>query len=145
VLANDLQLFLAMSHGTFCFMSFPGYGFYLSSTAALLYLSWIVHNVVAWMKIKPFLKQRASLLFIGSLCLTIPPIILQIFNNFRFFNNINDLYVKVRPYEVIMRSVEASFGRCAPLTSFLGTRGGSLLAVYSSMLSKHDIQSRSEI
>ncbi|ERF70350.1 hypothetical protein EPUS_07615 [Endocarpon pusillum Z07020] len=92
-----------MSHGTFCFMSFDGYGWYLSSTAALLYSSWIVHNLVAWLKIKPFLTKTASNLFVGTLCLTIPPILLQIVNNFLFFNNINDLYVRVRPFEVLMR------------------------------------------
>lgn len=42
-------------------MSFNGYGWYLSSTAALLYCSWVVHNVVAWMKIKPFLVDTRSM------------------------------------------------------------------------------------
>ena len=49
-----LEQLLAMSHGTFCFMSFKGYGWYLSSTATLLYISYVLHNVVAWMKIRPF-------------------------------------------------------------------------------------------
>lgn len=94
-----------MSHGTFCFMSFDGYGWYLSSTAALLYLSWIVHNLVAWIKIKPFMKKTASRIFIGTLCLTVPPIFLQIVGNFLFFLNIDDMYIKIRPFEVLMRSV----------------------------------------
>ena len=97
-----------MSHGTFCFMSFDGYGWYLSSTAALLYFSWIVHNLVAWLKIKPFLTRRASKTFIGTLCLTIAPTLLQIVNNFLFFNNIRDQYVRVRPFEVLMRLVNTS-------------------------------------
>lgn len=99
-----------MSHGTFCFMSFDGYGWYLSSTAALLYLSWIVHNLVAWLKIKPFLTKTESRIFIGTMSLTVAPITLQIVNNFLFFNNIDDLYVKVRPYEVLMRLVGLSAG-----------------------------------
>jgi len=107
-----------MPHGTFCFASFDGYGWYLSSTAALLYLSWIVHNMVAWLKIRPFLTKRASSIFIGTLCLSVPPIILQIVNNFLFFNNIKDLYVKVRPYEVLMRWVDTSCFSINLLISF---------------------------
>ena len=47
-------LLLAIMQRTFRFMSFGGYGWYLASTAALLYCSWFVHNIVAWIKIKPF-------------------------------------------------------------------------------------------
>ena len=97
------QLILALSHGTFCFMSFKGYGWYLSATAELLYLSTLVHNVVAWLKIRPFLTRRGSVIFIGSFIMTIPPVLFQSINNFLFFNNISDLYTKVRPYEALMR------------------------------------------
>ncbi|KAK5326663.1 hypothetical protein LTR93_003526 [Exophiala xenobiotica] len=104
----------ALSHGTFCFMSFNGYGWYLSSTAALLYCSWIVHNVVAWMKIRPFFIDSRSMfkpstgkwvrrIYLGTLVCSVPPIILQIYDNFRFFNNISDFYTTVRPYEPLMR------------------------------------------
>ncbi|KAJ9500331.1 hypothetical protein H2202_004126 [Exophiala xenobiotica] len=103
----------ALSHGTFCFMSFNGYGWYLSSTAALLYCSWIVHNVVAWMKIRPFFIDSRSMfkpstgkwvrrIYLGTLVCSVPPIILQIYDNFRFFNNISDFYTTVRPYEPLM-------------------------------------------
>ncbi|EXJ80240.1 hypothetical protein A1O1_08382 [Capronia coronata CBS 617.96] len=109
-----LEQLAALSHGTFCFFTFPGYGWYLSSTAALLYCSWVVHNIVAWLKIGPLVCDSRSMfkpqigkwirrIYLGSLVCTIPPIILQIYNNFRFFNNINDLYVTVRPYEPLMR------------------------------------------
>ena len=95
-------------------MAFNGYGWYLSSTAALLYCSWIVHNLVAWMKIRPFFVDQRSMfkpetgkwvrrIYLGTLVCTIPPIILQIYDNFRFFNNINAFYVKVRPYEPLFR------------------------------------------
>jgi len=103
-----------MSHGTFCFMSFNGYGWYLSSTAALLYCSYVLHNFVAWMKIRPFFMDARSMfspktgkwvrrIYLSTLVCTIPPIILQIYDNFRFFNNRGDLYQKVRPYEPLMR------------------------------------------
>lgn len=103
-----------MSHGTFCFMSFPGYGWYLSSTAALLYCSYFTHNIVAWLKIRPFFTGASASfsphvskwvrrIFLGSLALTVPVIIFEIFNNFRFFNNISRMYERVRPYEPLMR------------------------------------------
>jgi hypothetical protein len=95
-------------------MDFHGYGWYLSSTAALLYCSWVVHNIVAWIKIRPFFIGQGSffppsvgpkvqITYLVTLALTVPPIILQIFDNFRYFNNINPLYRKVRPYEPLFR------------------------------------------
>ena len=95
-------------------MNFHGYGWYLSSTAALLYCSWVVHNTVAWIKIRPFFIGQGSffppivgpkvqIAYLVTLALTVPPIILQIFDNFRYFNNINPLYRKVRPYEPLFR------------------------------------------
>lgn len=103
-----------MSHGTFCFMSFDGYGYYLSSTAALLYCSYFTHNVVAWMKIKPFFTgdhpsfsprycKSVHWIFLTTLAMTVPVLIFEIFNNFRFFNNYSTLYQTVRPYEPLMR------------------------------------------
>jgi hypothetical protein len=112
--SNTSQLLLAMSHGTFCFMSFPGYGWYLSSTAALLYCSYFTHNVVAWLKIAPFFRgPQASFspktckivtwTYLTTLATTIPVMIFEIYNNFRFFNNISRLYEKTRPYEPLYR------------------------------------------
>jgi hypothetical protein len=103
-----------MSHGTFCFMAFNGYGWYLSSTAALLYCSYFTHNVVAWLKISPFFNGNnpafqpivckwVTRTYLISLSLTIPPLVFEIFNNFRYFNNISRLYQNVRPYEPLMR------------------------------------------
>lgn len=108
------QLLLAMTHGTFCFFSFEGYGYYLSSTAALLYLSYFTHNVVSYMKIKPFFSGpqasfRSSIclwvrrIYLGTLALTFPALIFEIYNNFQYFNNKSELYRKVRPYEPLMR------------------------------------------
>jgi hypothetical protein len=108
------QLLLAITHGTFCFMSFEGYGWYLSSTAALLYCSYFLHNIVAWVKIRPFFIEPRSLfqpktakivrrVYLITLALTIPPMVLQITNNFRFFNNIDELYKRVRLAEPFFR------------------------------------------
>lgn len=103
-----------MGHGTFCFMAFRGYGWYLSTTAALLYCSCFTHNVVAWLKIRPFFVgphtsfrpgvcKWVRRVYLTTLAMTVPPVIFQIFNNYRFFNNISRLYVRVRPYEPLMR------------------------------------------
>ncbi|RMZ83757.1 hypothetical protein DV738_g879, partial [Chaetothyriales sp. CBS 135597] len=111
-----LEQLMAMCHGTFCFMHFKGYGWYLSGTATLLYLSWIVHNLVAWMKMKPFFIDQCGSTFkpqtgiwirniyLSTLALTVPVNVFQIFNNFRFFNNLDSvLYTAVRPYEPLIR------------------------------------------
>ena len=103
-----------MLHGTFCFMAWKGYGWYLSSTAAFLYLSWIIHNTVAWLKIRPFFVEPRSMfqpkvgkwvarIYITTLCCTVPVILLQIVDNFLFFNNLGERYKYVRPYETLMR------------------------------------------
>ncbi|TLD36496.1 hypothetical protein E2P81_ATG02278 [Venturia nashicola] len=109
-----LELLLAMTHGTFCFFSFEGYGWYLSSTAALLYLSYFTHNIVAWKKIKPFFSgpqasfrpcvcRWVTLIYLTTLASTTPALIFEVYNNFMFFNNKSELYRKARPYEPLMR------------------------------------------
>ena len=66
------------------------------------------------MKIKPFFADPRGLfklntgkwvryVYLSTLVCTIPPIILQIVDNYRFFNGFGNLYVKVRPYEPLMR------------------------------------------
>jgi hypothetical protein len=103
-----------MSHGTFCFMSFYGYGYYLSATAALLYCSYFTHNIVAWLKIKPFFTGAQPFfgpqystwvcwVYLLTLAMTAPVLIFEISNNFRFFNNFSRIYANVRPYEPLMR------------------------------------------
>ncbi|OJJ30797.1 hypothetical protein ASPWEDRAFT_118939 [Aspergillus wentii DTO 134E9] len=109
-----LELILAMSHDTFCFMSFRGYGWYLSSTAALLYCSYFTHNVIAWMKIAPFFSgpqvffgptfcNWVRWIYLTTLAMSAPVLIFQMFNNFRFFSNTSRLYEHVRPYETLLR------------------------------------------
>jgi hypothetical protein len=109
-----VQLLLAITHGTFCFMAFDGYGWYLSSTAMLLYCSYFLHNIVAWIKIRPFFVDPRSLfepktakivrrVYLITLAMTIPPMVLQIVNNFLFFNNISNLYNRIRPAEPLFR------------------------------------------
>ena len=94
-----------MFHGTFCFMNFEGYGWYLSSTAMLLYASLYLHNIIAWMKTKAFLSPRNSRIYIFSFLLTTPYWILETYDNFTFFNNINRLFLRTRPFEALFRLV----------------------------------------
>jgi hypothetical protein len=138
------QLF-AMMHGTFCFMAFNGYGWYLSSTAALLYLSWLIHNFVAWLKVRPFFLEPRSMfrpwvgrwvarIYLVLLALSAGPILLQIVDNFLFFNNINDRYKYVRPYEPLMRyaMIRTQSPARTMLTASVGIPSGYSLASPSS-------------
>jgi hypothetical protein len=95
-------------------MNFEGYGWYLSATAAPLYWSYFTHNVVAWIKIKPFFARQSSpfkpttckwvtWIFLSTLVATVPITIFQIINNFRFFNRISTMYTLARPYESTFR------------------------------------------
>lgn len=97
------QLILAMGHGTFIFCHNPVYGWYLSTTAIGLNVSWCLHNVIAWMKNRPFLSRRVSLIYIITVVLSWPYWILEIYANFTYFNNINDLFLTTRPYEPLFR------------------------------------------
>jgi hypothetical protein len=92
-----------MPHGTFMFPSPPVYGWYLSVTAIFLNMSWSLHNVIAWMKSKPFLTRKVSLIYIGTVILAQPYWILEIYANFTYFNNINNLFHYTRPYEALFR------------------------------------------
>lgn len=71
--------------------SVKGYGWYLSSTAALLYCSYFIHNVVAWWKIRPFFtgtqasfRPTISLwvtrIYLSTLICSAGPLIYQIYS-----------------------------------------------------------------
>ena len=92
-----------MPHGTFIFPKPPVYGWYLSTTAIFLNMSWSMHNVVAWMKSKPFLSRRISWLYIGTVILVQPYWVLEIYANWAYFNNFNKLFVHTRPFEALFR------------------------------------------
>ncbi|KAF2675263.1 hypothetical protein BT63DRAFT_32941 [Microthyrium microscopicum] len=98
-----LELIMGMPHGTFMFPNPPAYGWYLSVTAIFLNMSWSLHNVIAWIKNKPFLSRKVSLIYIGTVILAQPYWVLEIYANFTFFNNINNLFESTRPYEAIFR------------------------------------------
>ncbi|KAG7103430.1 hypothetical protein HYQ44_017518 [Verticillium longisporum] len=99
-----IELILAVPNGFFIFFEPPVYGWFLSSTVILLLASWTLHNVIAWMKSKPFLGRRGNLIYIGSVILVQPYWILEVYANFVFFNTPNSrLFVTTRPFEAVFR------------------------------------------
>ncbi|CAI7650358.1 unnamed protein product [Penicillium viridicatum] len=77
-----LELVLATAHGTFIFAPDPVYGWYLASTAIGLIISWSLHNVIAWMKSRPFMGRKLSLFYIGTIVLAQPYWAVEIYANF---------------------------------------------------------------
>ncbi|KAF2178363.1 hypothetical protein K469DRAFT_731799 [Zopfia rhizophila CBS 207.26] len=89
-----LELVLALWHGTFIFAEDPAYGWYLSATATLLFISYQLHNVVSWLKIRPFLPKWGSRFFILSL----------LTSNFTYFNSLgSSANENMRPWEALVR------------------------------------------
>ncbi|KIW02365.1 uncharacterized protein PV09_06187 [Verruconis gallopava] len=108
-----IELCFGMPHGTFMFPKPPVYGWYLSVTAIFLNISWVMHNIIAWLKNKPFLSKKVSMFYIGTVLLSIPYWIVEIYANFTYFNNINNLFHYTRPYEAIFRDPWWIFTTCS--------------------------------
>ncbi|RHZ45708.1 uncharacterized protein CDV56_102341 [Aspergillus thermomutatus] len=99
-----LELILAMPHGTFIFAPEPAYGWYLASTAIGLIISWSLHNVISWMKNRPFMSRGLSLVYIGTIILAQPYWGTEIYANFAYFNRIDPtVYERIRPWEALFR------------------------------------------
>lgn len=66
--------------------------------------SWTLHNIVAWIKCKPFLSRRASSIYIGTVAVAQLYWVLEMYANFTFFNGYNEtLFVYTRPFEAVCR------------------------------------------
>jgi hypothetical protein len=72
-----------MFHGTFIFPDPPVYHWYLSATAVLLTIAYSLHNVIAWIKNKPFLSRKASLFYIITVALVQPYWVVAVVSNVR--------------------------------------------------------------
>jgi hypothetical protein len=104
VLSNMPKLILAIFHGTFIFARDPIYGWYLSVTATLLFVSYFLHNVVSWLKIRPFLPRWGSRFFIITLLCVQPFWVAEAWSNFQYFNSLgSDANVRTRPWEALVR------------------------------------------
>lgn len=107
-----------MAHGTFIFPHDPTYGWYLSVTAIGLNVSWALHNVIAWMKNRPFLSRKVSIFYVATMVLCWPYWVLEIYANFTYFNNINKIFLKTRPLEPLFR-YEISYSILNSLSSII--------------------------
>ncbi|KAH1365799.1 hypothetical protein KXV22_006873 [Aspergillus fumigatus] len=106
-------LLLAIPHGTFIFQKPPVYGWYLSVSAVGLNVSWSLHNVIAWMKSKPFYSRNVSMAYIASVVAVQPYWLLEIYVNFAYFNNINRVFEVTRPMEPFFRDPWWIFTTCS--------------------------------
>lgn len=97
------QLILGLFHVTDIFPNAPVYGWYLSATAIPLNLCWSLHNVVAWMKMQGFVGRKTKIVYLTTLALAQPYWVLELYADFAYFNNINDLFLKTRPWEALCR------------------------------------------
>lgn len=105
---------MALWHGTFIFFADPVYGWYLSSTAVFLYLSYNLHNVITWMKNKPFLPKWGSLLYIGTIILAFPYWIAEMYFNFEYNNDLGSSHFRqTRPWETLARDPWWIFTSCS--------------------------------
>jgi hypothetical protein len=70
----------------------------------LLYVSYFLHNFVSWLKIRPFLERRGSIMYVGSLILVQPYWIAALWTNFELFNGSGNYYFRrLRPIETFGR------------------------------------------
>ncbi|KAH7073972.1 hypothetical protein BKA63DRAFT_491919 [Paraphoma chrysanthemicola] len=98
-----LELVLGLWQGFWLFFRSPIHAWWLSVAAIFLNASWSLHNVIAWMKIKPFLTKPASHFFIGTVILAQPYWVLEIYANFAYFHGVNKLFLRTRPWEALCR------------------------------------------
>ncbi|KAL3430789.1 hypothetical protein BDV09DRAFT_188972 [Aspergillus tetrazonus] len=99
------ELILAIPHGTWIFSKEPIYGWHLSASAIGLNVSWSLHNVIAWMKNRPFFSKRVSYIYIITVLLVQPYWVLEIYANFTYFNNVNKIFLTTRPLEPLFREL----------------------------------------
>lgn len=98
-----LELVLGIWQGFWLFFNPPVYAWWLSVSAIFLNASWSLHNVIAWMKIKPFLSRPISLLYIWTVILAQPYWVVEIYANFAYFHGHNRLFERTRPWEALCR------------------------------------------
>ena len=98
-----IELLFGLWQGFFIFFDEPIYGWWLSVGAIFLNASWVLHNFIAWIKNKPFFTKRISMLYVGTVILTIPYWVVEIYANFAYFHGVNNIFLHTRPYESLVR------------------------------------------
>ena len=78
---------------------------YVSSTGILMYVSYSIHNLVSWMKIKPFLPRWGGRFFIISLAIVQPYWVVEMWANYEFYNSggTNTVFATTRYCEPLFR------------------------------------------
>lgn len=97
------KLTLAFWRGFWLFPDPPTDGWWLSVSGLCLDASWSLHNVIAWMKVAPFLPRRASQVFIWSLVMVQAYWIMEVYANFTYFHGYSKLFLRTRPWEALCR------------------------------------------
>ena len=86
--------------------TFPGRYWLHSSACIPLDMAYLLHDLVAWIKIKPFLSRTASRVFLGLLILTVPYWVLELYGNYTFYNLHRNLpWKRTRLLEGVIRYV----------------------------------------
>ncbi|KAH7125863.1 hypothetical protein EDB81DRAFT_872134 [Dactylonectria macrodidyma] len=99
-----LELCLVLPNCVFIFFNPPVWGWYLSSTAILLISSWSLHNIVSWMKSRPFLETRGRRIYISTVAFAQLYWVLELYANFAYFNGGHGrLFNTTRPFEPLFR------------------------------------------
>jgi hypothetical protein len=55
------------------------------------------------MKTKPFMGRKTKILYLVTLIMVQPYWVLEIYANFTYFNNINDIFLRTRVFEALCR------------------------------------------
>ena len=92
-----------MFQGFSSFFKPPYYGWYLAAGGVFLNISWSMHNVIAWLKNRPFLSRKVSLIYIGTVIAVQPYWIVEMVAAFLFFNDYSNLFTYTRPFESLFR------------------------------------------
>ncbi len=94
---------IGLWHATSIF-SEPIYGWFLSSNAIFLYLPYNLHNVIAWIKNKPFLPEWGSNLYIGTIMPVFLYWIAEMYLNFQYNNGLGNIHSQqTSPWEALAR------------------------------------------
>lgn len=98
-----LELLLGMWQGFWLFPTGRAGRWWLSVAAIPLNLSWWLHNLIAWMKVRAFLPDMWSKVFLATVALTLPYWGVEIYANFSYFNGDSELFRTTRPLELLFR------------------------------------------
>lgn len=71
----------------------------------LLYLSYNLHNIINWIKLKPFLPRWGLHLYLWSVIAVFPFWIAEIYFNFAYHNHLggHEHFRQIRPFEALFR------------------------------------------